>query len=154
MDITFNNETHFSETIKLWDVYERHADLFSKKHVGLDVPVGWIDIVIQFLEFIVKHSYTDVMIQKISMSYRAIKFYYMGGDQALHDEAGRLEKISMITCEVCGHRGKMLVTGLETRTRCADHADTVIEPFTEAQTADLHALRTTVTKKMKNEVDD
>ena len=93
---------------------------------GVECNQGWHDIIYQTCKEL--NSYKeckkiDLKITRIKEKFAALRIYYEGGDDYVSGVVNLAERISMITCEVCGSfSGRIRSNGYWLKTLCDNDA--------------------------------
>lgn len=62
----------------------------------------------------------QVVVSQVKEKFGALRFYYYGGDDAVHNYVSMAEAMSYVTCEECGAPGKVNRDGWIS-VRCVEH---------------------------------
>jgi hypothetical protein len=92
---------------------------------GFEHSDGWFNIIDELSAKIEAYNQTvDEVEQCVAMQvkekYGTLRFYIMGGTEEIYDWIDEAEKLTEVTCEVCGEAGKLYTDGWYS-VRCDKH---------------------------------
>lgn len=117
-------------------IEERFPKMFSQPYGGFAVGAGWWPIIESLCSNIQSHidwkqeqkekynrgeGCKQVVVAQIKEKFGGLRFYYDGGDDAIHGMVRMAESWADKHCEECGKPGKSRNTGW-IKTLCDEHA--------------------------------
>jgi hypothetical protein len=100
-------------------LFEKYPDLFFQKDLdmtrtcmcwGVDTGNGWYDILDKMCAAIVAHQHykkdLPVSFVQIKEKFGGLRAYFDGGDDYVEGVVDMAERMSYVTCEICGAPGE------------------------------------------------
>jgi hypothetical protein len=127
-----NTMNDIYENYDKFEIYmeSKYRKMFSEGYGGFCVDKGWYPILDALCGEIQHYlnwrnakneEVPQVIVQQIKEKFGGLRFYYDGGDEAVHRMVRMAEVWADHTCEVCGNRGHER-SGSWIKTLCDDHA--------------------------------
>ena len=117
-------------------LYERFPDLYRQHSLsmretamcwGFDHDDGWFDLIWMLslaLEDEAKTTGTVIEAVQVKEKFGGLRFYHSGSTERTHNLVSTVERLSEMTCEVCGKRGQTCTRGgTWLKTVCKAHAE-------------------------------
>lgn len=115
-------------------LYNKYPEIFRQKDLpmsqtcmcwGIDHGNGWYDILDNLCAIIQSHvryhKLPQVEAVQVKEKYGTLRFYTNHTDEYVSGAIGMAERMTGVTCEVCGSPGKTYTQGWWV-TRCEEHA--------------------------------
>lgn len=94
---------------------------------GIECGIGWYDLISQLSADIQQHvdqtGVPQVVATQVKEKFAGLRFYHLGGDEAIDDMISAAREQSLTICEICGEPGTLHGNPPKRwyRTRCDRH---------------------------------